>query len=95
MDIGFSDVIIGTPGERISSRNNAGAVHVLYGTNNGTTTANDTFLYLLEATQATAWSQVGHFTMRLAMFRFCLLIKLNIADGAFVLPVPVGAVRHH
>ena len=48
-DDGFSDVIIGTPGERISSRNNAGAVHVLYGTNNGTTTANDTFLYVSQS----------------------------------------------
>ena len=44
-DDGFSDVIIGAPGERISSRNNAGAVHVLYGTANGTATDNDTFLY--------------------------------------------------
>ena len=48
-DDGFSDVIIGTPGERISSRNDAGAVHVLYGTNNGTTTANDTFLYVSQS----------------------------------------------
>ena len=44
-DDGFDDVIIGAPGERISSYNDAGAVHVLYGTANGTTTTDDMFLY--------------------------------------------------
>ena len=44
-DDGFADVIIGAPGERISSYNDAGAVHVLYGTANGTTTTDDLYLY--------------------------------------------------
>ncbi|GIS55872.1 MAG: hypothetical protein Ct9H90mP30_5570 [Actinomycetota bacterium] len=48
-DDGFRTSSSEHPEKRISSRNNAGAVHVLYGTNNGTTTPNDTFLYVSQS----------------------------------------------
>ena len=38
---GFGDVIIGAPGEGIGKRNNAGIIHVLFGSENGLTTEND------------------------------------------------------
>ena len=45
----YADIIIGIPGERIGSRNNAGAVNVLYGTANGTTATDNTYLYVSQS----------------------------------------------
>ena len=38
---GFGDVIIGAPGEGIGKRNNAGMIHILFGSGDGLTTEND------------------------------------------------------
>jgi FG-GAP repeat len=41
---GFSDLIVGSPGEVVNSVDNAGAVHVIYGSSTGLTAVGDDFL---------------------------------------------------
>ena len=46
---GYDDIIIGIPGETVSSRNDAGAVQILYGSANGSTTDGAEMLYVSQS----------------------------------------------
>ena len=90
---GYDDVIIGVPGETVSSYSNAGAVQILYGSASGSTTDGAEMLYASQSAFTGSSQTNGLFGSAIAVIGNDLIIG---APGTTISGLTnAGAIYYH